>query len=103
MLAHEFPPVQVRSSNCPGFCNSIICSRDGGGGQKQSLFKRGLKNSDLALKPVFGVILQPKAGKVGYHFSTHLMNSNRGGRSKFLLYNPKYLRLCQLEGEGRAP
>lgn len=59
MLAHEFPPVQVWSPNCPGFCCSIVCSGDGDGEQKQSLHKHSLKDSDLALKPVFGMILQP--------------------------------------------
>lgn len=76
MFAHEFPPVQVRSPNCPGCCNSIICSGDGDGEQKQSLHKHGLKNLDLALKPVFGVILQAKAGKVGCLFNTHTHTRN---------------------------
>lgn len=101
VLAHEFPPVQVWSPNCPGFCSSNVCSRDGDREQKQSLYKHSLKNLDLAPTPVFGVILQPKAWRVGYLFNTQLMNSN-SSRSKFLLLNPECLRLCQLEGEGRA-
>lgn len=24
VLAHEFPPVQVWSPNCPGFCDSVV-------------------------------------------------------------------------------
>lgn len=72
MLAHEFPPVQVCSPNCPGFCDSVFCSGDGDREHKQILYKHGLQNSDRALKPVFGVMVQPKSGKAGYLFKhTH--------------------------------
>lgn len=36
-------------------------------------------------------------------FNVHVMSNNRSGRRKFLLHNPEYLRLCQLEGEGCTP
>lgn len=68
MLAHEFPPVQVWFPGCPGFCDSVVCSGDGDREHKQILYKRGLQNSGLALKPEFGVIMQLKSGKAGYLF-----------------------------------
>lgn len=36
-------------------------------------------------------------------FNAHVVSNNRSGRRKFLLHNPEYLRLCQLEGEGYTP
>lgn len=71
VLAHKFLPVWVGSPNCPGFCGSIVFSGVGDREHKQILCwftKHGLQNSDLALKPVFGVIMQPKSGKAGYVF-----------------------------------
>lgn len=72
MLALEFSPVQVWSPNCPGFCDSIVCSGHGDGERRH-----GLRKSNLALQPVVGVLLQPMAGKAGDVFSTPLMNNNR--------------------------
>lgn len=68
MLAHKSPPVWVWFPDCPGFCDSVVCSGVGDREHKQILYKHGLQNSDLALKPVFGVIMQPKSGKAGYVF-----------------------------------
>lgn len=68
VLAHKSPPVWVWSPDCPGFCDSVVCSGVGDREHKQILYKHGLQNSDLALKPVFGVIMQPKSGKAGYVF-----------------------------------
>lgn len=63
MLAHEFPLIQVWSPNCPGFCNSIVCYVE-----VMEKWKHGLRNSNRALKPAVGVLLQPMARKVGYLF-----------------------------------
>lgn len=49
----------------------LFFCRDGDEKQKQRLYKHSLKNSDLALQPVFGVLLQPRAGKVARTFLTY--------------------------------